>query len=217
VCYPLPDGKDGHPAAASMTKEPNELRLPPDLVYEGGAEGGGAVIFRHTTHAALSGNNCTTCHIQIFKILHGERRTSHDEMTAGKACGACHDGKKAFGITDTESCQVCHSGGSGQEAKPAVAHPAEAARTGPRDIPLAKSEGSPGRVTFSHASHGGAAAKCSRCHPALFPMKVGDKPLDYAAMLQGSSCGACHNGKQVFGVDDSERCERCHAAEGGGK
>ena len=32
-------------------------------------------------------------------------------------------------------------------------------------------------------------------------------------MLQGATCGACHNGKEAFGVDDSERCERCHAAE----
>lgn len=218
VCISLPEKTDARPAAPSpATKEPSELRLPPDLVYEGGAEGGGDVVFRHTTHVALTQNNCVTCHIQLFKLLHPERHTSHEEMTTGKACGACHDGKKAFGITDTDNCQNCHSETSGRSAAAATpagaAGTAPAARTGPKDIPLARSEGSPGTVTFRHSSHGGATAKCARCHPALFPMKASEKPLDYAAMLEGRSCGACHNGKEAFGVDDTERCERCHPAE----
>ena len=206
VILSLPAKTEEPPAApAPKTQEPPELRLPPDLIYEGGEEGGGAVIFRHTSHAALAGNNCLTCHPQIFKILHPERKTSHDEMGAGKACGACHDGRKAFGITDTEGCQNCHTGiPAGAPAAP---------RTGPKDVRLATSEGSPGTVTFRHSSHGGATAKCARCHPALFPMKASGKPLDYAAMQKGATCGACHNGKEAFGVDDSERCERCHAAE----
>ena len=209
----LPAKTEEPPAApAPKTQEPPELRLPPDLVYEGGAEGGGAVIFRHTTHAALAGNNCLECHPQLFKILHSERKTSHDEMGAGKACGACHDGKKAFGVTDTDSCQNCHTGVPAP-AKPGEGASSAAPRAGPKDVRLAQSEGSPGTVTFRHSSHGGATAKCARCHPALFPMQASGKPLDYAAMLQGATCGTCHNGKEAFGVDDSERCERCHAAE----
>ena len=244
------------PAAPSpAAKEPTELRLPPDLEYRGGADGPGVAVFRHTTHAALAENNCLACHnppAPIFKILHPVRRTSHEEMSAGKTCGACHDGKKAFGTTETENCQLCHSataepaaspaespaatgapaqapvaakpvaGGNagGQEiAKAAPAAPVALAatatpRTGPRDVKLARSEGSPGAVTFRHSSHGGATAKCTRCHPSLFPMKASGKPLDYQTMLQGATCGKCHDGKEAFGVDDSERCERCHAAEG---
>ncbi len=228
VCLSRPGTAAEPPAApAPTTKDPSELRLPPDLVYEGGAEGPGVVIFRHTTHAPLTGNNCLTCHPQLFKLVHPERKTSHDEMTAGKACGACHDGKKAFGITETENCQTCHVEAAPAAARPgpggtaagAPGRPEQAGsqapqRSGPQDIKLAKSEGSPGTVTFRHSSHGGAAAKCARCHPGLFPMKASAKPLDYPAMLQGGTCGACHNGKEAFGVDDSERCERCHAAEG---
>jgi c(7)-type cytochrome triheme protein len=235
LCFPLPAPSEEAPAAAPTTKEPTELRLPPDLIYEGGSEGGGAVIFRHTTHAAFAGNNCLACHPALFKILHPERRTSHDEMGAGKACGACHDGKKAFGATDTESCPTCHSGGTGREpegAKAAAAgassapggeKPAPAAagapapRSGPKDVKLAKNDGSPGTVTFRHSSHAGANARCARCHPGLFPMKAGDKPLDYEAMLKGATCGACHNGKEAFAVDDSDRCDKCHAPEEGSR
>ena len=211
-------GKTEEPPAAPSpaAKEPTELRLPPDLEYKGAAEGPGVVVFRHTTHVALTENNCLACHNPpdpIFKILHPQRRTSHDEMAAGKTCGACHDGKKAFGITETENCQNCHSGSAATAGTPAET-PATAPLGGPKDVSLARSEGSPGAVTFRHSSHGGATVKCARCHPSLFPMKASGKPLDYQAMLQGATCGTCHNGKEAFGVDDSERCERCHAAEG---
>jgi len=29
-------------------------------------------------------------------------------MGDGKQCGACHDGKKAFGVMDGEKCDSCH-------------------------------------------------------------------------------------------------------------
>jgi len=211
-------GEAEEPSAAPSpaTNEPTELRLPPDLEYKGAADGPGVVVFRHTTHVALAENNCLACHNPpdpIFKILHPGRHTSHEEMETGKACGACHDDKKAFGITDTENCQNCHSEAAEVGAPTETAAPA-APRRGPKDVNLARSEGSPGTVTFRHSSHGGATAKCARCHPSLFPMKASSKPLDYEAMLQGANCGTCHNGKEAFGVDDSAYCERCHATEG---
>ena len=171
------------------------------------ADGPGVVVFRHATHVALAENNCLACHNPpdpVFKILRPVRHTSHEEMEAGKTCGACHDDKKAFGTTNTDNCQNCHME-AGAEAAP---------RTGPKDVALALNEGSPGAVTFRHSSHGGAQAKCARCHPSLFPMKASGKPMDYAAMLEGATCGTCHNGKEAFGVDDSAYCERCHATEG---
>jgi len=48
--------------------------------------------------------------------------------------------------------------------------------------------------------------KCYACHDALFPMSRGPNPT-MAAMAQGKSCGACHNGKVAFGAD---MCQRCH-------
>ncbi len=205
----LLSGEAEEPPAAPPppAKEPIDLRLPPDLEYKGAADGPGVVVFRHATHVALAENNCLACHNPpdpVFKILRPVRHTSHEEMEAGKTCGACHDDKKAFGTTNTDNCQNCHME-AGAEAAP---------RTGPKDVALALNEGSPGAVTFRHSSHGGAQAKCARCHPSLFPMKASGKPMDYAAMLEGATCGTCHNGKEAFGVDDSAYCERCHATEG---
>ena len=30
------------------------------------------------------------------------------DMEAGKGCGACHNGTKAFGVKDAASCAKCH-------------------------------------------------------------------------------------------------------------
>jgi c(7)-type cytochrome triheme protein len=83
----------------------------------------------------------------------------------------------------------------------------------PADITLAQSGDSPGKVTFSHASHLSYQAKpdCTVCHPKLAPiMKAakGEKraPTTHAAMLKGQACGACH-GKSAHNFDD---CTTCH-------
>lgn len=51
--------------------------------------------------------------------------------------------------------------------------------------------------------------KCYACHDSLYPMGRGPNPT-MAAMARGASCGACHNGKQAFGVD---MCQRCHVPQ----
>ncbi len=86
------------------------LRLPPDIVLDAASGSPGAVVFRHTTHAALTDNKCLTCHPRPFAILRPTRKFLHDDMNAGRSCGICHDGKSAFGATDPSSCQECHSG-----------------------------------------------------------------------------------------------------------
>jgi c(7)-type cytochrome triheme protein len=214
-----PGAAETPPAPPSPARETPELRLPPDRIYDPGAGGPPPVTFRHGTHVAFTDTNCLVCHPGVFKLVHPAGKTSHQEMDAGKSCGTCHNGKDAFATSSDESCGSCHVEPAPPEpaAAPAaagVAAPAAPATSAGRsDIHLAAGEGSPGPVTFRHARH--TAAKCSRCHPSLFPMKASGKVLDYAAMQQGSTCGACHNGKDAFGVDDSEACEKCHAPEGG--
>lgn len=101
-----PSGKASAPA------EGIEVRLPPDLIFDRTIGESGAVIFRHTTHTTFAGGKCAGCHPQPFKILHPTRRADHEEMNAGRSCGACHDGKKAFGVDDGAQCQRCHAGGA---------------------------------------------------------------------------------------------------------
>lgn len=84
----------------------------------------------------------------------------------------------------------------------------------PPDFPMPKAESSPGQVTFSHATHRAAVAKCSTCHMKDFKMKRGGSgPITLDAKQEGRFCGACHdgkttlNGRVVFPIDD---CDKCH-------
>jgi c(7)-type cytochrome triheme protein len=83
---------------------------------------------------------------------------------------------------------------------------------GPHEF--AQTGDSPGKVTFNHASHvDESAPSCTGCHPKLFSiLKAGaaadGKPITHAAMDNGGSCGACHNGTKSFGVDDCTLCHR---------
>jgi len=83
----------------------------------------------------------------------------------------------------------------------------------PRDCPLPSSEGSPGPVVFSHASHVDAKQPgCTRCHPALFKtlskaVTSDGQAISHKAMEQGRQCGACH-GKSAFGFDSCDMCHR---------
>ncbi|MFB3818973.1 MAG: cytochrome c3 family protein [Candidatus Methylomirabilales bacterium] len=78
---------------------------PPDVEFDGG--GGGKVVFKHDTHTKNA--KCTDCHTKVFKMTKGQRSDPKmKEMQEGKSCGACHDGKKAFGVTAQDTCARCH-------------------------------------------------------------------------------------------------------------
>ena len=61
--------------------------------------------FSHWTHRIRY--RCSTCHTRLFEERAGSTRTSMEEIAEGKTCGACHDGKIAFG-TGIQSCGRCH-------------------------------------------------------------------------------------------------------------
>ena len=66
-------------------------------------------------------------------------------------------------------------------------------------------------VVFDGTLHAGKGLKCTDCHTKIFAMKKGATPktdLTMAAMRQGKTCGACHNGKKAFSVAGS--CAKCH-------
>jgi c(7)-type cytochrome triheme protein len=81
----------------------------------------------------------------------------------------------------------------------------------PPDLTLAQSGDSPGKVTFSHATHVDAARpSCVTCHPRLFSIlnvKSEERKITHKKMEKGAQCGSCHNGKTMFGFDD---CTMCH-------
>lgn len=61
----------------------------------------GKVTFDGKVHAA---SKCKDCHPELFKMKKSDKLSKAD-MKAGKSCGACHDGKKAF---DMKECTKCH-------------------------------------------------------------------------------------------------------------
>jgi c(7)-type cytochrome triheme protein len=66
----------------------------------------GKTIFLHSVHTAQF--SCTACHPEVFRAEAGARvnKATMLEMDAGKSCGACHDGSRAFSVKG--ECLACH-------------------------------------------------------------------------------------------------------------
>ncbi len=86
----------------------------------------------------------------------------------------------------------------------------------PQDFVFPQGDGSPGKVTFSHASHVDEKhPACTGCHPTLFRILKSGAPADgprivHAAMEANRQCGACHNERAAFGLT---KCEMCHRGQ----
>jgi len=66
-------------------------------------EKGGKVVFSGDVHKKAGA--CNVCHPALFKMKKGAETMTMKDMEAGKFCGACHNGTKAFAIKD---CAKCH-------------------------------------------------------------------------------------------------------------
>ena len=67
----------------------------------------GTVIFDGTAHKN-AGLTCSDCHNpEVFpKMKQGTVKITMNDLYAGRFCGRCHNGKKAFIIKD--NCTRCH-------------------------------------------------------------------------------------------------------------
>jgi c(7)-type cytochrome triheme protein len=70
--------------------------------------GAGKVVFDGAKHKA-KGLNCKDCHPGLFQMKKGGAPMTMKDMEAGKACGACHNGTKAFKANDPANCAKCHT------------------------------------------------------------------------------------------------------------
>jgi c(7)-type cytochrome triheme protein len=61
-----------------------------------------AALFRHGRHAQF---DCSSCHPGLFPQWRDG--FVHEDMRAGRFCGACHDGEAGFDMT-TADCKACH-------------------------------------------------------------------------------------------------------------
>jgi len=82
----------------------------------------------------------------------------------------------------------------------------------PADHALQQSPDSPGKVTFNHSSHVDATKPdCTGCHPRLFSIlkaRSAERRIVHVRMEKGQQCGACHDGKKSFAMDDCTVCHR---------
>jgi c(7)-type cytochrome triheme protein len=82
--------------------------VPSGKTVEFEAKGQGKVVFDGKIHAE-KGNKCADCHQSgLFKMKKGADVFTMKDMEAGKKCGACHNGTKAFGVKDAATCVKCH-------------------------------------------------------------------------------------------------------------
>jgi len=99
----------GFLGAAAVGQVLAQAKGPADLDFPGGKEG--KVTFSHGTHAGKH-PKCTDCHTKIFKMTKGKRSAPKmADMEKGQSCGACHDGKAAFGVKEQANCAKCHKKG----------------------------------------------------------------------------------------------------------
>lgn len=81
------------------------------------------VVFKHWVHRTKF--TCRVCHVDIgFAMKGGDSHITCDDIKNGMFCGACHDGKTAFGRTskndkgaEVRNCDRCHSYGKQVEFK----------------------------------------------------------------------------------------------------
>jgi c(7)-type cytochrome triheme protein len=96
------------PAAGASPSGSVASRGPAPITYAHSKASPGPVTFRHAAHVEKK-LACASCHPRLFAMKVAEARTVplHD----ASACGACHDGAKAFAIEDAASCARCHATG----------------------------------------------------------------------------------------------------------
>lgn len=83
--------------------------VPPGRTLEWtGAKGSpGKVVFDGKVHAD-KGLKCNDCHTKIFPMKKGATKITMADINAGKNCGECHNGTKAFKSSDEANCARCH-------------------------------------------------------------------------------------------------------------
>ncbi len=88
------------PAAASRAEAPGDVRYQ----HPAGSPVDPAV-FPHWVHRLRF--TCNACHPALFP-MDRTQPTTMDDIREGRSCGACHNGRVAFGVS-TKMCNRCHA------------------------------------------------------------------------------------------------------------
>lgn len=193
------------------------------------------VTFSHWSHRTKY--TCRVCHFELgFAFNTNSTEITEEDNKNGLFCGACHNGKIAFGHIE-ENCEECHNGDISYGSKkfeklrtklPKTAYGNEidwtkALKEGtikPKysiykdEKPLSfdrllelKAEWSGiSPAVFPHAAHV-QWLDCSNCHPDIFNIKKKTtKHFEMKYILDKKFCGVCHL-SVAFPIDN---CKVCH-------
>ncbi len=82
-----------------------------NIVFDG--KDAGQVVFNVTAHIS-KGITCSDCHegrgfsFALYEMKKSIYTITMRKMQLGASCGYCHDGNKAFSVTDNLGCSKCH-------------------------------------------------------------------------------------------------------------
>ncbi len=98
----------GFLGAVAAQKATAQAKGPADFAFAGGAQG--KVVYSHQFHISKD-LKCTDCHTKLFKMAKPTAPMKMADFNAGKECGACHNGEKAFSTKEAANCGKCHKKG----------------------------------------------------------------------------------------------------------
>jgi c(7)-type cytochrome triheme protein len=79
-----------------------------DIIFS--VTGAANVLFSHDNHAGSRKIGCSECHYAVFNRSHaGHQPVAMADMQKGKSCGTCHNARRAFSVSDPQSCAKCHN------------------------------------------------------------------------------------------------------------
>jgi c(7)-type cytochrome triheme protein len=87
--------------------------FPDEFIFKEGKFSPGPVTFSHKFHYEKIGQ-CQACHLQIFRVRKDVAVMTFKNISAGKYCGACHNGRKEIGgkvifdAHEKRACGRCH-------------------------------------------------------------------------------------------------------------
>jgi c(7)-type cytochrome triheme protein len=73
-----------------------------DVTFE--VKGADKATFSHERHVVKAKLGCRDCHPKLYLDTARSKRVTMKQMEKGLSCGACHDGKRAAGLDDCNSC-----------------------------------------------------------------------------------------------------------------
>ena len=74
-----------------------------DVTFE--VKGAEKAVFSHDRHVVGAKLGCRDCHPKLYLDTARSKRVTMEQMEKAKrSCGACHDGNRAVGLDQCDSC-----------------------------------------------------------------------------------------------------------------